>query len=172
MPMTKTRTRNTPLDVEMHPTDEYRDVHGRLVKQLPGSVEFTSANARQMQAKSVEARRNRAMRSAQNRVAREAASIDPTVDSWYDAWGLAVSKQYTTLLDSDKPRGDDLLRIGQALGAVPLAGELREQDNQVADTMTGARDLLREIVDAVRRLSTIQPVQVIDMRSDETVDSE
>ena len=63
--------------------------------------------------------------AAARRVTGEAVEIDPTATSAPEAWGLAVARQYKLLLNSDKPRGDDLIRIGQAIGSMPMAHEMR-----------------------------------------------
>lgn len=84
---------------------------------------ITTANAADM------ARRRWAKfrQAAARRVTAEAQAIDPTATTAAEAWGLAVSKQYVALLDSDKPRGDDMIRIGEAIGAVSTA---RDRDTQ------------------------------------------
>jgi hypothetical protein len=94
-----------------------RDEKGRFIKGAGerGKPIKSSADARMMAQK----RWAKARKAAADRVTREAASIDPTVNTWADAWGLVTARQYSALMDSDKPRGDDLLAIGKAIGAMP-----------------------------------------------------
>ena len=92
--------------------------------------------------------------AAARRVTGEAQAIDPTATTAAEAWGLAVAKQYVALLDSDKPRGDDLIRIGEAIGAVASA---RERDTEqptatinIAIMDTGAAQALAQALGLVR----------------------
>jgi hypothetical protein len=70
----------------------------------------------------------RARQQAAKYITREAAAIDPTINTWSEAWGLLAAKQYLALMDSEKPRGDDLYRIGQVMGALPTALEQRSME--------------------------------------------
>lgn len=107
-----------------------RDDRGRFVKgaEAQGKPIKSSADARTMAQK----RWAKARLAAADRVTREAAAIDPSVNTWADAWGLVTAKQYTALMDSDKPRGDDLLAIGRAIGAMPSdADRMQLQQAQI-----------------------------------------
>lgn len=104
-----------------------RDDKGRFIKgtRAPGTIN-SSASARNLAQK----RWAKARKAAADRVVREAASIDPTVNTWADAWGLVTARQYSALMDSDKPRGDDLLAIGKAIGAMPSDADKVRDDIQ------------------------------------------
>jgi len=129
---------------------EERDERGKMLAPLPGTQPITHATARSMAA----LRWEKARKSAANRIMREAASIDPTVSTWYEAWGILAAKQYLALMDSDKPRGDDLYRIGQVMGALPTSLEARAMEQQApasagqvvpADIARGLIELLRQL---------------------------
>ena len=131
-----------------------RDERGRLLAPIPGSEkhQFTPITARIVQEK----RWARARQAAANRITREAAAIDPTVSTWAEAWGLVAAKQYVALIDSEKPRGDDLYRIGQVMGALPTALETRAAEVAgpaaavlalPAEAATVLIDLLRQVAE-------------------------
>lgn len=67
-----------------------------------------------------------------SRVLKEAQSIDPDVKSEEDAWALLVSRVYQQIMDSEKPRGDDLEKVGKAMGAMPNITDVK-QAPEVAD---------------------------------------
>lgn len=100
-----------------------RDERGRFLEGTkPINTIKSSADARMMAQK----RWNKAAQKARDRITREAASIDPTITNVYDAHALMLTKQYTTILDSDKPRMDDAEKLSQMLGLAPRNVELRE----------------------------------------------
>lgn len=111
---------------------------------------FDPARARAAQVKSVQSRRNRAMRAAQDRTVARLAASDNTITSWADAWGEMVADQAEALRQAaseGKPRGDDLVQVGQALGAVPSQWDTRQDagsgntTNILAISDTAARAL-------------------------------
>lgn len=91
-----------------------RDSRGRMLRPLPGQHVITQANASTLAKK----RWDIARRKAALRVVEEAAAVDPRVTLPSDAWALVVARQYVAMLDSDKPRVDDLAKLGQLLGLV------------------------------------------------------
>ena len=111
---------------------------------------ITSATARDL----AKRRWAKFRQAAARRVTAEAQAIDPTATTAAEAWGLAVAKQYTALLDSDKPRGDDMIRIGEAIGAVATARERdAEQTNNtvnIAILDTGAAQALAQALAVLR----------------------
>jgi len=85
-----------------------RDSRGRFLTVPAGAAPpITSDNAREMVRKRTEKYR----RAMVARIVREAASIDSTVQTPADAFGLVAAKQYTTLMDSEKPRMADLEKL-------------------------------------------------------------
>jgi hypothetical protein len=147
-----------------------RDKRGRLLAPIPGSEQhqFTPANARM----AAEARWEQYRSAAVARVVEEGKALDPTIKGGAGAWGLLVAKQYLALLDSDKPRGDDLYRIGQVLGAVPTAHEARALEHAASQEAGPALavelvSLLRDIV--VRLVELPAPAaEVIDADASNT----
>ena len=101
-----------------------RDKRGRMLAPLPGEKPFTSVTART----AVQRRWEKFRLASNNRITREAASIDPTVKTPADAFALVATKQYTTLMDSDKPKIADLEKLG----------------NIMTGTAQGERDAQRE----------------------------
>lgn len=94
-----------------------RDDKGKFIKGASGQGKpiKSSADGRRL----AELRWQKFRQTAASRVVQEAASIDPSVKTPADAWGLVTARQFSALMDSDKPRGDDLLAIGRAIGAMP-----------------------------------------------------
>lgn len=116
---------NTPLTTtDITP----RAPDGKWLQKPAKSKDFTSESGRTANQKRWEKYRQAAV----DRVIAEGRGIDPTIKGGADAWGLLVSKQYIALMDSEKPRGDDLHRIGQVLGAVPMAHEVQREDTGAA----------------------------------------
>lgn len=104
--------------------DVKRDAHGRWQEKPPGTkqYEITHANARTFAEKRW-AKHRAAIRQA---VTNEMKSVFPTVTSPADAYAAIVAKQATTLLDSDKPRFDDVEKLGQIMGALPTQYDIKQ----------------------------------------------
>ena len=112
--------------------------------------------ARALQAKSVQARRNNAAKAARSRVTRALAAIDPTIGSSADAWGALVASVAEAVVASaaeGKPRGDDMMQVGRALGVVAQPHEQAQAQSptgEAAELVTALRLLLDAVVDAQR----------------------
>lgn len=121
-------------------------IRGKGGRFLPGTrspAPITNANARELQQK----RWNAYRKAAAKGITKEAMSIDPSVKTPADAWSLVAAKQYSALMDSDKPRGDDLHRLGQVIGALPLAGEIQaQQAGQAGVTVSVSADTARDLI--------------------------
>jgi len=109
--------------------------------------------ARAMQAASTIARRNNAAKAARSRVTRALAAADPTVVSSADAWGAmvaSVAEAVVTAAAEGKPRGDDMIAVGRAMGLVAQAGERAEpeQVGQAAELVSALTGLLQAFDDA------------------------
>jgi hypothetical protein len=109
-----------------------------------GTKAISQANASAMAKK----RWQKYRQSAAKGILKEAIAIDPSVKTPADAWQLVTGKQYVALMDSDKPRADDLYRIGQIVGALPLAGELAagQAQAQAGVTVTMSADTARDMI--------------------------
>lgn len=68
---------------------------------------ITVADASKLAKKRAEMYRQAAVR----RITGEIAAIDPTVSTGADAFSVIAAKQAVALLDSEKPRVDDLVRL-------------------------------------------------------------
>ena len=47
-----------------------------------------------------------------------------------EAWGALVARVACQIMDSDKPRGDDMLAVGKAIGAIMSEAGLSREDQQ------------------------------------------
>src|SRR5688572_17213268 len=80
-----------------------------------GTTAITSSNARAMQARKYEL----AQEKIRERVLAEVRSIsDVPLGVAEDAYAFVVAKQTVALIDSDKPRFDDVEKLGQLMGTV------------------------------------------------------
>lgn len=134
-------------------------VRGEGGKFAPGTVPnniITPANARSLAKK----RWEKAAQTSRNRVIREAASIDPDVRTIYDATALLLAKQYTTLIDSDKPRMDDTEKMMQLLGVAPRSSELKGEEATDDAPVTAIRDIMLMIYDLARQAAAEPPIDV------------
>ena len=103
-----------------------RDADGKFSKGMRPANIITSANARTL----AEKRWAKHRLEAASRVMREAASIDPTVTTPAAAWGVLVARTYQQIMDSDRPRGDDMIAVGKAMGAMPSDSDRARQDTR------------------------------------------
>jgi hypothetical protein len=87
-------------------------------------------------------------RATASRVLKEAMSIDPDVKTEEDAWALLVARVYQQIMDSDKPRGEDLEKVGKAMGAMPNITDVRQADQAQPEDYE-ARRLIRELASIV-----------------------
>lgn len=142
---------------EDHPTQSHaiaqRDaVTGRIVAKGPdAAATITAGNAKELAARRWEKYR----RTAASKVMQEAAAIDPSVKTPAEAWGLLVARLFQQIMDSEKPRGEDIRRLGQFIGALsqydrePGAGKIGTQINQaILQGLTDAQ--LSALTEAVR----------------------
>lgn len=95
-----------------------RDERGRMLTPLPGVKPFTHETARI----AVNKRWENFRKAANRRIVDEAKSIDPTVSSAADAFGLVASKQFQALMDSEKPRIADLEKLGNIMTGMTAQG--------------------------------------------------
>lgn len=115
-----------------------RAANGKFLPGTKSPKPITSDNAREMLAK----RANKAAQRARQRILREAASIDPDVHDIYDAHALMLAKQYTTILDSDKPRMTDTRELAELMGtAVPYRLQSGGDAGAVASVVIDMADL-------------------------------
>lgn len=147
---------------------DIRDSNGRWLAPPPGSekTRITSANARTMVQKRWEKYRRQAVR----KIVEEAKSIDPSVSVGAEAFGLVAAKQFTALMDSDKPRIADLEKLGQIMTG--MTEESRREntpgagDSVITATPKALLDLLRAIESD--KAAAIDRARAIDADSTDT----
>jgi CheY-like chemotaxis protein len=128
-----------------------RDEKGRWITPPKGAPLFTPATARSMALKRWENYR----RSAVKRIVGEAKSVDTSVSTGADAFGLVASRQFAALMDSEKPKIDDLERLAKIMTGTGAYSE-RENAASPADSAISAppaalRALLAEMEDEIQR---------------------
>lgn len=146
-----------------------QDTHGHADKRIVvgrngGTLTpFDSARGRAAALRSAQARRNRAMQAARARTVARLAAYDNTIQSWADAWGDLVADQAEALrhaASEGKPRGDDMLRVGQALGAMPLPHELRDSDSDSAPAHSAPGIVL--LLHEIERRGVVVDAEVVE----------
>lgn len=98
---------------------------GAVVDNTTGKIvarQLTTSYAREM----VDARWDKYRKATASRILKEAQAIDPDIKTEEDAWALLVGKTFIAIMDSDKPRGDDLEKVGKAMGAMPQSHEVKQ----------------------------------------------
>lgn len=61
-------------------------------------------------------------------ILKEAQAIDPNIKTEQEALAMAAGKTFLAILDSEKPRGDDLVKLSQLAGAYPTIADGRAQE--------------------------------------------
>lgn len=134
-------------EIAVYASGAERDVAaGRMVK-APASTLITSENATALTRKRWEKFRL----ASNSRIVREAAAIDPTVKTPADAYGLLTSRQYVALLDYDKPRVDELEKMGEIMAGGSMDRRQPETVNNTMNVIALPEDVARAIAD-LRRL--------------------
>ena len=88
-------------------TQVVRDKGGKWIVAPKSPAPITHENARSM----VQKRWDKYRQAAVRRIVGEAKSIDPTVSTGADAFGMVAAKQYSALMDSEKPVIGDLEKL-------------------------------------------------------------
>lgn len=109
---------------------------------------FHSGNAADMARR----RWDKYRREAAAAVVAEAKSSLPSVTSPGHAWGALNARLFSQIMDSDKPRGDDVEALGRNIGAIPRAHEIREAAQPtVTNNIVVGDDAARIIAEALAR---------------------
>src|SRR5688572_14074895 len=139
-----------------------RDSKGRMLKPLPGSHVITKADASSLARKRWEKYRQAAVR----RIVGEAQSIDPDVQTPADAFGLVAAKQYTTLMDSDKPKIADLEKLGQIMTGISEEPR-RANEPTPPGSISGSPDALMQLVGMIEaeRAAAVERARAVDVDS-------
>lgn len=136
---------------------------GRFLTKPKGIEQYTitSENAADMARR----RWQKYREAAADAVAEEIGSIVPGVTTPEQAWGVLNARLASQIMDSDKPRGDDLTALGRNMGAVANAHERSEMENPPAD----AAAIVAATTELVKVLkSAMQPGDVIDVEATDT----
>ena len=127
-------------------TDNTRDERGRFLTVPVGAAPpITSDNAHEMIRKRTEKYRLAALR----RIVSEASSIDPTVSTSADAFGLVAAKQFTALMDSDKPVIDQLDKLRRIMTGDNGGDSQREHEGAQPGLISMSAQTLLEIAAAI-----------------------
>ena len=139
-----------------------RDSKGRMLKPLPGKHTITKADASSLARKRWEKYRQAAVR----RIVGEAQSIDPDVQTPADAFGLVAAKQYTTLMDSDKPKIADLEKLGQIMTGISEEPR-RANEPTSPGSISGSPDALMQLVGMIEaeRAAAVERARAVDVDS-------
>jgi hypothetical protein len=105
-----------------------------------GSTAITQANASALAKKRWENYRRAAVKA----IIDEAKSIDTEASTGAAAFGLVAAKQFTTLMDSDKPAIDQLEKLGKIMTG--LTGENSQRDHTPPGAISGSPQALAELV--------------------------
>ena len=141
---------------------DIRDSKGRWLAPPPGSekTRITTENARSM----VQRRWEKYRRQAVKRIVEEAKSIDLSVSTGADAFGLAAAKQFAALMDSDKPVIDQLERLYKLMTGMDAEARRENAGGASGDSITGSPaallDLLR-LIEAERQ-AAVERARAVD----------
>jgi hypothetical protein len=123
-----------------------RDSNGRFLSPPPGAAPpITSDNARAMVQKRIEKYRRRAVRA----IVDEAKSIDPTVSIGADAFGLVAAKQFSALMDSDKPAFADLERLHKLMTGADPSNSQRGNEPPPPGAIIADPDALHRLLELI-----------------------
>lgn len=147
-----------------------RDSNGRWLEQHPAgkATQFTPETARIAQAQRWENYRRNAAQAIAEKYAKITGLATGHGATPGAAWGFVVARQYGTLLASDKPRGDDLYRLGQIVGALPRSGELQAQAQADAPAHSAdaaalmVAEIAARVLDLARTLAQSAPQDTVD----------
>jgi hypothetical protein len=89
-------------------------------------------------------------RQAVKKIVEEAKSIDPSVSVGADAFGLVAAKQFTALMDSDKPAMDQLEKLYKMMTGVNTE-ESRRENASAPGAISGSPEALLRLVEIIER---------------------
>ena len=143
---------------------DIRDSNGRWLAPPPGSekTRITTDNARLMVQKRVEKYR----RAAVKKIVEEAQSIDPSVSVAADAFGLLAAKQFTTIMDSDKPVMSDVERLHKLMTGADANSQ--RENAQAPGTISADPDTLLRLAAAIEEYKTdaVDKARAVDAKTD------
>lgn len=151
----------------LYPDGAIRNERGHWLAAHPAGHTITQADARELRDKGY----RMAQEAIREAVMREIEGIaDIPVNTPESAYAFVVGKQTIALIDSDKPRFDDVERLGQLMGTVERPRD-RQQTQQAGLPIPQGDDLVMIVMR--RRLDAgVVDGEVIPMRSDLQGDAE
>lgn len=125
-----------------------RGAGGRFLTKPKGIEQhaFTKENAAEMSKK----RWQKFREAAADAVAAEMGSITPGVTTPQQAWGVLNARLAAQIMDSEKPRGSDLVDLGRNMGAIPNAYERTELENPSGGSLDGTSDAVMQLIGILR----------------------
>lgn len=149
-------------EIAVYDSGMERDVTANRIIRPPTSALITPENANALQRKRWEKFRQ----ASNSRIIREAAAIDPSVRTPADAYGLLVSKQFVALMDYDKPRVDELEKMGEIMAGGPMHSKQADADGDTAAAVANASaqtaEAIARIMADVLRLHERQDADIVE----------
>ena len=92
--------------------------------------------------------------------------IEPSIQTEQEAWGYLYGKKFETLINSSKPRGDDLVKFGQVVGSMPTLADAKPQaveSEEDSEVVTALKALIEEITKRVKEAPEVIEGNVSDL---------
>ena len=140
---------DTTQGAEIIKPPSLRDERGRYLPGItqPTAKPITSANARSLAL----ARADKYRKAAARGILKEAMSIDPSVVTSFDAWGVLNGRAYVEAMD--KPRADLLEQIGRNIGATLRQDErIAGGDSPALVLNTEGALMIGKLLDTIRTI--------------------
>ena len=138
---------------------------GAIVDKTIGRIvtrEQSSEQGRELVSKRWEKYRD----AAASAMLKTVQAIDPSIQTEQEAWGYLYGKQFETLINSQKPRGDDLVKFGQVVGSMPTLADAKPQaveSEEDSEVVTALKALIEEITKRVKEAPEVIEGNVSDL---------
>jgi hypothetical protein len=151
---------NTPLDITTHPI---RDNNGRFLTVPPNAApRFTTDTAKSAVQKRVEKYRQATVK----RIVLEAKSIDPTVETPSDAFGILAAKQYTAIMDSERPAMQDVERLHKLMTGASV--ESQRENVPTSGIIAASAETMMQLLNMIeaRQSAAVDKARAIDANAE------
>ena len=135
-----------------------RDERGYMIEPHPGRVEITHENSRIYR----ELHYQQMQEAAADAISREIGSISPFGSTPAGAWGVLNARTAQQIMDSNIPRGFDLMQLGQNMGAIPREKELEQPAAAPAGISVAALKAIHDIVEEVNKARDRLDADIVD----------
>jgi hypothetical protein len=107
--------------------------------------------------------------AAVRQIVGEAQSIDPSIQTPADAFGLVAAKQFTALMDTDRPKIADLEKLGQIMTGISEEPR-RENAGGGENSISGSPEALMRLVALLEaeRTAAVDRARAIDVTATDT----